>query len=78
MNEKTMKFTDDQGNKVEYAILEQKLINNIEYVAMAPINNRNDIEIFKIKFDKDWNETLIQVESETELNMVRQVSNIKF
>ena len=25
MNEKTMKFTDDQGNKVEYAILEQKL-----------------------------------------------------
>ena len=78
MNEKTMKFTDDQGNKVEYAILEQKLINNIEYVAMAPINNRSDIEIFKIKFDKDWNETLIQVESETELNMVRQVSNIKF
>lgn len=78
MSEKTMKFTDDQGNKVEYAILEQKLINNIEYVAMAPINNRNDIEIFKIKFDKDWNETLIQVESETELNMVRQVSNIKF
>lgn len=78
MSEKTMKFTDDQGNKVEYAILEQKLINNIEYVAMAPINNRDDIEIFKIKFDKDWNETLIQVESETELNMVRQVSNIKF
>lgn len=78
MNEKTMKFTDDQGNKVEYAILEQKLINNIEYVTMAPINNKSDIEIFKIKFDKDWNETLIQVESETELNMVRQVSNIKF
>ena len=23
MNEKTMKFTDEQGNKVEYAILEQ-------------------------------------------------------
>ncbi|MEN8076299.1 DUF1292 domain-containing protein [Clostridioides difficile] len=78
MSEKTMKFTDDNGNKVEYAILEQKLINNIEYVAMAPVNNRNDIEIFKIKFDKDWNETLIQVESENELNMVRQVSNIKF
>lgn len=78
MSEKTMKFTDDNGNKVEYAILEQKLINNIEYVAMAPVNNRNDVEIFKIKFDKDWNETLIQVESANELNMVRQVSNIKF
>ena len=57
MNEKTMKFTDDQGNKVEYAILEQKLINKTEYVAMAPVTNKNDVEIFKIKFDKDWNET---------------------
>lgn len=78
MPEKTMKFTDDEGNKVEYAILEQKLINNTEYVAMAPVNNKNDVEIFKIKFDKDWNETLIKVESEVELNMVRQVSNVKF
>ena len=28
MNEKTMKFTDENGNKIEYAILEQKLINS--------------------------------------------------
>ena len=45
---------------------------------MAPINNKSDVEIFKIAFDKDWNETLIQVESQNELNMVRQVSSIKF
>ncbi|MCI9304063.1 DUF1292 domain-containing protein [Clostridium sp.] len=78
MLEKTMKFTDDSGNKVEYSILEQKLINNTEYVAMAPIHSKDDVEIFKIAFDDKWNETLIQVESEKELNMVRQVSNIKF
>lgn len=78
MAEKTMKFTDDSGNKIEYAILEQKLINKTEYVAMAPVNNKSEVEIFKISFDKDWNETLIQVESEKELNMVRQVSSIKF
>ena len=64
MVEKTMKFTDDAGNKVEYAILEQKLINKTEYVAMAPVNDKNAVEIFKIAFDKNWNETLIQVESE--------------
>ncbi|MCI9071134.1 MAG: DUF1292 domain-containing protein, partial [Clostridium sp.] len=58
--------------------LEQKLINNTEYVAMAPIHSKDDVEIFKIAFDDKWNETLIQVESEKELNMVRQVSNIKF
>lgn len=78
MAEKTMKFTDDSGNKIEYAILEQNLINKTEYVAMAPVNNKSDVEIFKISFDEDWNETLIQVESEKELNMVRQVSSIKF
>ena len=49
-----------------------------EYVAMAPVNNKNDIEVFKIKFDKDWNETLIQVESEKELDELRQVSSVKF
>ena len=78
MNERTMKFTDDNGNKVEYAILDQKLINNTEYVTMAPVNNKSDIEVFKIKFDKEWNETLVQVESEAEKNMVKQVSTIKY
>lgn len=73
-----MTFTDDQGNKVEYAILEQQLINKTEYVTMAPVNNKLDVEVFKIKFDDKWNETLIQVESESELNMVRQVSKVKF
>ena len=78
MSEKTMKFTDDVGNKVEYAILEQKLINKTEYVAMAPVNDKSNVEIFKIKFDKNWNETLVQVDSEKELNMVRQISDVKF
>lgn len=73
-----MTFTDDQGNKVEYSILEQQLINKTEYVTMAPVNNKSDVEVFKIKFDDKWNETLIQVESESELNMVRQVSKVKF
>ena len=43
MTEKTMKFTDESGNKVEYAILEQKLINKTEYVSMAPVNNKSDV-----------------------------------
>ena len=78
MQQKIMTFHDENGNKIDYQILEQKLINKTEYVAMAPVNNKNDIEVFKIKFDKDWNETLIQVESEKELDMLRQVSSIKF
>ena len=45
---------------------------------MAPVNDKSNVEIFKIKFDKNWNETLVQVDSEKELNMVRQISDVKF
>lgn len=78
MRDKTMVFRDENGNKVEYAILEQKLICGNEYVAMAPVNERSNIEIFKIKFDKDWNESLSEVESEIEIKMYKEVSALSF
>ncbi|MBC5623963.1 DUF1292 domain-containing protein [Clostridium sp. NSJ-49] len=78
LEQKIMTFHDENGNKIDYQILEQKLINKTEYVTMAPVSNKADVEVFKIKFDKNWNETLIQVESEKELDMVRQVSSVKF
>lgn len=78
MSEKIMTFNDENGKKIDYAILEQKLICGSEYVAMAPVNNKSHIEIYKIKFDKDWNESLSEVDSETEINMFKQVSSLKF
>ena len=78
MSGKIMTFNDENGQKVEYAILEQKLICGSEYVAMAPVKDKSNIEIYKIKFDKDWNESLSEVESETEINMYKQVSSLKF
>lgn len=78
MSDKIMVFSDENGNKVEYAILEQKLICGNEYVAMAPVNERSNIEIYKIKFDKDWNESLSEVESETEIKMYKEVSALSF
>ena len=78
MSEKIMTFNDENGKKIDYAILEQKLICGNEYVAMAPVNNKSHIEIYKIKFDKDWNESLSEVDSETEINMFKQVSSLKF
>lgn len=71
-------FRDENGKRVEYLILEQKLICGEEYVAMAPKEDKNHIELFKIKFDKDWNETLDSIESEKEINMFKQVSSLKF
>lgn len=78
MSDKIMVFSDENGNKVEYAILEQKLICGNEYVAMAPVKERSNIEIYKIKFDKDWNESLSEVESETEIKMYKEVSSLSF
>lgn len=71
-------FRDENGKKIEYLVLEQKLICGTEYVAMAPKNDKTHVELFKINFDKYWNETLDSVESEKEINMFKQVSNLKF
>lgn len=78
MNEKIMSFNDENGKKVDYAILEQRLICGNEYVAMAPVKDRSHIEIYKIKFDKDWNESLSEVESQSEIDMFKQASKLKF
>lgn len=78
MSQKIMSFNDENGNKIDYEILEQKLICGKEYVAMAPVNNKSNIEIYKIIFDKDWNETLSEVDSPNEINMYKQVSALSF
>ncbi|MPQ42825.1 DUF1292 domain-containing protein [Clostridium tarantellae] len=77
LEEKIVSFRDEKGNKIDYEILEQKLICGSEYVAMTKVENKN-IEIFKIKFDENWNESLHEVKSEKEINMFKQISNIKF
>ena len=78
MCQKIMSFNDENGNKIDYEILEQKLICGKEYVAMAPVDNKSNIEIYKIIFDKDWNETLSEVDSPNEINMYKQVSALSF
>lgn len=78
MDQKIMSFNDENGNKVDYEILEQKLICGNEYVAMAPVKDKSHIEIYKIKFDKEWNESLSEVQSQAEIDMFKQVSNLKF
>ncbi|MGG7209794.1 DUF1292 domain-containing protein [Clostridium baratii] len=76
-DEKVVSFREADGSKVDYVVLDQVLICGSEYVAMAPVKEREHVELFKIKFDKDWNESLEEVESEKEINMFKQVSKIK-
>ncbi len=78
MSDNIMTFTDENGEKIKYEVLEHKLINKTEYIAMAPVNQKESIEIYKVQFDKDWNESLIHVDGEKELAMVRQISDLNF
>lgn len=77
MSEKRkMTFTDENGEKVDYTILEQLLINSKEYVVMAPVGNEKNIEIYKMLFDAKLNESLEAVESESEISMVKKAAHI--
>lgn len=76
-DKKVMTFRDENNNKIDYEILEQVLICGSEYVALAPVESHEKIELFKIRFDKDWNESLEEVSSEKEINMFKQVSKLK-
>jgi uncharacterized protein YrzB (UPF0473 family) len=77
MSEKRkMTFTDENGEKVDYTILDQLLINSKEYVVMAPVGNEQNIEIYKMQFDAKLNESLEAVESESEISMVKKAAHI--
>lgn len=73
-----MSFRDEKGNKVDYEILDQVLVNKTEYVLMSPVEDSSQVEVYKINFDKNWNESLEVIENEKELSMVKQVTKIKF
>lgn len=76
-DKKIMTFRDENNNKIDYEILKQVLICGSEYVALSPVKSNEKVELYKIKFDKDWNESLEEVSSEKEISMFEQVSKIK-
>lgn len=77
MSEKRkMTFTDENGEKLDYTILDQVLINSKEYVIMAPVENEKNIEVYKMHFDAKLNESLEVVESESEISMVKKAAHI--
>ena len=76
-DKKIMTFRDENNNKIDYEILKQVLICGSEDVALSPVKSNEKVELYKIKFDKDWNESLEEVSSEKEISMFEQVSKIK-
>lgn len=71
-----MTFTDENGDKISYTILDQVLINSSEYVIMAPTDNEKKLEFYKINFDSKLNESLTAIESESEISMIKDVAHI--
>lgn len=45
---------------------------------MAPVEALNEVDVYKLKFDKHMNEQLLLVENENELTAVKKASHINF
>ena len=72
-----MTFTDEDGNKIHYTIIDQLLINKSEYVIMSPENSASNPEFYKINFDSSLNETLSLVENEREISMIKKAAHLQ-
>lgn len=74
MSNRIVAFKDESGNRVEYEILDQLLVNRREYLIMSPPSNHADIDVYQLTFNKGQEELQL-VENETEINMVKSVSH---
>ncbi|WP_040211435.1 DUF1292 domain-containing protein [Clostridium polynesiense] len=73
-----MAFRDEKGNRIEYKILDELIVNKAGYLIMSPINNSSSYEFYKLKFDKHMNEQLLSVDDNKEIEMIKKASHINF
>ena len=73
-----MSFKNEDGKSVKYKILDELIVNKAGYLLMAPVEALNEVDVYKLKFDKHMNEQLLLVENENELTAVKKASHITF
>ena len=73
-----MSFKNEDGKSVKYKILDELIVNKAGYLLMAPVEALDEIDVYKLKFDKHMNEQLLLVENEKEISAVKQASHIAF
>lgn len=73
-----MAFRDEQGNRIEYKILDEIIVNKTGYLIMSPVSNAEAYEFYKLKFDKHMDEELLSVDDNKEIEMVKNASHLKF
>lgn len=74
MPNKIVNFRDEDGNKVQYEIRDQVLVNRREYIIMSPTTDSSQVDVYKLSFNQGQEE-LELIENEKELNMVKSVSH---
>ncbi|WP_426349208.1 DUF1292 domain-containing protein [Alloiococcus sp. CFN-8] len=73
-----MSFKNEDGKSVKYKILDELIVNKAGYLLMAPVEALNEVDVYKLKFDKHMNEQLLLVENENEITAVKKASHISF
>lgn len=72
---KVMSFIDENGQKLQYEILEELIVNKAGYMIMCPKNNKNDISIYKLIIKKSGEE-LDLVEDSKVIDLVKSNSKV--
>ena len=74
-NKKTISFTDDNNEKVEFEVIEQTMINGINYLLVCDGQDDDESEAFILKEIKNNDEDVIyeEVIDDIELQAVAKV-----
>ena len=73
-----MSFKNEDGKSVKYKILDELIVNKAGYLLMAPVEALNEVDVYKLKFDKHMNEELLSVDDKSEIEMVKKASHLQF
>ena len=70
-----MAFIDENGDRIEYQIIDELIVNKNGYMLMAPKSNKSDINVFKLIVTKQGDQ-LELVEDKTTLDLVKSKSKV--
>ena len=75
MNNRVMAFIDENGDRIEYEIVDELIVNKNGYMLMAPKNNKSDINVFKLITTKQGDQ-LELVEDKTTSDLIKSKSKL--
>lgn len=74
-NENTIVLTDEEGNQLEFVVVDVLEVEGSEYAILLPVDMEDggsEAIVLKVGSDEDGSEVLFEIEDETEWEKVAQ------